>query len=394
MVTTSLILDTRKGEQIYPLKLRLTYKRKTAYISMNLKLTQEQWDGFKVIRHPRAQMLNNQLLACKAKIDNQIYNWKEEGLLAGKEAKDIKAMLEYEEDSGENNFPAYWKKAVARRTEKNQKFYNTAWNTIIAYDPRPSFEKIDLDWLIGFDRWMSKTMQANTRSIRMRCLRAVINDAINDEIITHYPFRKFKIKQEATRKKALSLEQLHTLRDWEVEEYQERYRDLFMLMVLMRGINIGDLCLLKKNNLIDGRIEYKRQKTHKVYSIKIEPEIQELIDRYSGHGEYLLNVMDSYREYSDFISRMNKGLKEIGEVKYKKQGKKEKAPFFPGLSTNWARHTFATIALNECELPRDMISDLLGHSEGLDVTNIYIKQDLIKMDAAARKVIDKVMYGK
>jgi integrase len=392
MVTTAFFLDGRKGVAPYPLKLRLTYARKSAYLSMNMKLELNQWDGARVIRHPRAQMLNNQLLARKAEIDNKIYQWHVNGELVGKEVGTIKAMLEVEDVN--TDFLAYWQKAVARRTEKTQKVYKQALNSITGYDPRPSFDKIDIDWLIGFDRWMTKIMpSANTRSICMRCLRAVFNDALDDEVITYYPFRKYKIKQEPTRKKALTLEAVQTLLNWEVEEYQERYRDLFILMILMRGINIGDLCLLKWENVIDGRIEYRRQKTLKDYSIKIEPEMQEIMDRYRGK-KYLLNVLDSYTSYENFKSRMNKGLKDVGEVKHLKQGRKKKKPLFPKLSTNWARHTFATIALNECGLPRDMISDLLGHSEGLDVTNIYIKKDLEKMDAAARKVIDKVMYGK
>jgi integrase len=392
MATTKFFLDKRKGEGPFTLKLRITHKGYSAYLITGYKLEPEQWDGSKVLKHPAAKMLNNQLAMMKAEKDNQLYEWESSGALKNKSVTDIKAMLEGV-DKGDD-FLGYWGKAVARRSEKTQKVYEQALKKIIKYDPSPAFEKINIDWLIGFDRWMSGTMpSANSRSVLMRCLRAVFNDALNDEIITHYPFRKFRIKQEPTRKKALTLEEVRTLIEWEVEEYQERYRDIFILMILMRGINIGDLCLLTKSNVIDGRIEYKRQKTHKAYSIKIEPEMQEIFDRYPGK-RCLLNVMDDYDNYEHFKARMNKALKNIGYVKHLKQGRKEVKALFPELSTNWARHTFATLALNECELPRDMISDLLGHSEGLDVTNIYIKKDLEKMDAAARKVIDKVMYGK
>lgn len=392
MATTKFFLDTRKGEGPFTLKLRITHKERSAYLITGYKLEPEQWDGFKVQKHPAAKMMNNQLAMMKVEKDNLLYEWESNGVLRNKSVKEIKYMLE--SDGADDDFLAYWKKAASRRGKKTQGVYDQALKKIIKYDPSPAFEKINIDWLIGFDRWMSRTMpSANSRSVLMRCLRAVFNDALNDEIITHYPFRKFKIKQEPTRKKALTLEEVRTLMEWGVEEYQERYRDLFILMILMRGINIGDLCLLTKSNVIDGRIEYKRQKTHKAYSIKIEPEMQEIFDRYPGK-RCLLNVMDDYENYEYFKARMNKALKNIGYVKHLKQGRKEVKSLFPELSTNWARHTFATLALNECELPRDMISDLLGHSEGLDVTNIYIKKDLAKMDAAARKVIDKILYDK
>ena len=144
---------------------------------------------------------------------------------------------------------------------------------------------------------------------------------------------------------------------------------------------------------MDGRIIYHRRKTHKTYSIKIEPEIRALLEKYKGE-KYLLNIMDTYTHYEDFKKRLNLALKRFGDTTYGKYGRKSVASLWPGISTNWARHTFATIARNECEISDELISDLMGHSKGLEVTNIYIKKDIDKMDAAARKVIDKVMYGK
>lgn len=392
MVTTKLFLDTRKGEGLYPLKLRLTYKRKTAYIVLNIKLEKHQWDGIRVVKHPRALLLNNQIATRKAEIDNQLYQWATDGELAGRDVTTIKTMLE--RDADEVDFLTYWRKAVARRTPHTQKVYEAALSILLEYDARPAFDKIDLDWLIGFDNFMARTLKTNTRSIRMRCLRAVLNDAMDDEVISRYPFRKFKIKQEETPKKALSLEDMHKLMAYPVEDaYEDRYKDIFLLMVLMRGINIGDLCLLKHSDMVDGRIIYHRRKTHKTYSIKVEPEIRALLEKYKGE-KYLLNIMDTYMHYEDFKKRLNLALKRFGDTTYGKYGRKSVTSLWPGISTNWARHTFATIARNECEISDELISDLMGHSKGLEVTNIYIKKDIDKMDTAARKVIDKVMYGK
>ena len=72
------------------------------------------------------------------------------------------------------------------------------------YDKHAAFDKIDKDWLYGFDEFLSKTMVLNTRSIIMRTLRAVFNDALDDEVTTNYPFRKFKIKEEPTKTRSLS----------------------------------------------------------------------------------------------------------------------------------------------------------------------------------------------
>ena len=193
--------------------------------------------------------------------------------------------------------------------------------------------------------------------------------------------------------RSLTVEQLRILRDYPCEDYQEKYRDMFMLMFYLVGINAVDLFLAKKTDIVNGRLEYKRAKTGKLYSIKIEPEAQEIIDKYSGNEEngYLLNVMDSYSNYKDFLHRMGVGLKQIGEMERKGQGgKKDRSPLFPDLSSYWSRHTWATIAAS-LDIPKEIIAHALGHSwADSTTTDIYIKFNEKKVDDANRKVIDYV----
>lgn len=271
--------------------------------------------------------------------------------------------------------------------------YETTRNKLLAFDPNCTFETMDRKWLVSFENWMSESgMKINAYAIHMRNIRAIFNYAIDEEITALYPFRKFKIKKEETKKRSLTVDQIRILKDYPCEDYEERYRDLFMLSFYLIGINIGDMLLLKHENLVNGRIEYYRQKTGKLYSVKIEPEAQDIIDRYKGM-EYLLNVMDEYTNYKDFISRINKALKNIGPFERKGLGgKKIRQPLFPDLSTYWARHTWATMAA-ELEVPKETISAGLGHEIGSDVTSIYIKFDQRKVDVANRKVIDYV-FGK
>ena len=62
-------------------------------------------------------------------------------------------------------------------------------------------------------------------------------------------------------------------------------------------------------------------------------------------------------------------------------------PIIPGITSYWARHTWATMAY-ELDLPIDVVSQALGHSMGNRTTLIYIKQDIRKVDKANRAVID------
>ena len=236
---------------------------------------------------------------------------------------------------------------------------------------------------------MAKSMKINAYAIHFRNIRAVFNYAINEEITPLYPFRKFRIKKEETRKRSLTIEQLVMLRDYPCEEYQKKYRDMFMLMFYLIGINAADLFNAKPNSLNHGRIEYKRAKTGKLYSIKVEPEAMKIIEQYKGNN-YLLSICDDYQNYKDFLHRMGNSLKQIGETERKGLGgKKIRKPLFPDLSSYWSRHTWATIAA-ELDIPKETISAALGHNIGSAVTSIYINFDYKKVDDANRKVIDYV----
>ena len=67
-------------------------------------------------------------------------------------------------------------------------------------------------------------------------------------------------------------------------------------------------------------------------------------------------------------------------------------PKFPGISSYWSRHTWATIAAS-LDIPKETIAAALGHG-GNTVTDIYIAFDQRKVDEANRKVIDHVFSGK
>ena len=262
-------------------------------------------------------------------------------------------------------------------------------NRIFAFDKYCTFDTMNKDWLMRFEQWMKEGgMKTNAYAIHLRNIRAVFNYAIDEEYTTLYPFRRFTIKKEETRKRNLTVEQLRTLRDYPCEEYQKKYRDIFLLMFYLIGINAADLFLARKKDVVNGRLEYKRAKTGKLYSILIQPEAQAIIDRYAGTGEYLLNVMDDYANYKDFLHRMNLGLRQIGEMKRSgRGGKKERQPLFPDISSYWSRHTWATLA-SQLDTPKDVISEALGHEYGSSTTSIYINFNREKVDQANRKVID------
>lgn len=272
------------------------------------------------------------------------------------------------------------------------KTFTNARSKIKEYREPLSFDTFNVGWLTRFNAWLlDKGYAINYISIIMRCIRKVNNYCIDCEYTDVYPFRRFQIRQEDTVKRNLTRKQLAVLRDYPVEEHQRKYRDCFMLSFYLIGMNLADIFDLKKENVVNGRIQYRRAKTSTLYNIKIEPEAQAIIDANKG-TEHLLSWADEWK-HNNFLWRMNRELQKIGpwERKPGRGGKKEFSPLFPGLSTYWARHTWATVA-SELGIPIDVIGRALGHSDQSHaVTNIYVDFDLKKIDKANRKVLDSLI---
>ncbi len=396
MATVKFYLDKRrqKKDGTYPIKLNV-FHNKQIMIATQLSASEKEWNGNEY--SVRAQNYKPRNIVARGiinKAETVIFTLEQQEKLKSTTDKALKKLIEDAISSKVENqktFLYYLDEFVSKKTNQGTKsIYTTTRNKIEEYDSHCTFESMDKSWLENFEAWMAKTMKVNAYAIHLRNIRSVFNYAIDEEYTTLYPFRRFSIKKEETRKRSLTAEQLRLLRDYPCEEYQIRYRDMFMLMFYLIGVNAADLFNAKHSALVNGRFEYKRAKTGKLYSIKVEPEAQAIIEKYKGK-DYLLNIMDEYGNYKDFLHRMGIGLKQIGETERKGLGgKKSRNPLFPDLSSYWARHTWATVAA-ELDVPKEVIAHALGHSwANSTTTDIYIRFDMKKVDGANRKVIDFV----
>lgn len=258
------------------------------------------------------------------------------------------------------------------------------------FDASAGFD-IDEDWLDRFSTYLiNNGIKTNGVGLHLRNIRTIFNYARKKRLTKEYPFLDYQIKVERKTIRNMTVEQVREFKDYPCEAWQVEYRDMFMLMVYLAGVNVGDLLLCK--GLVNGRLEYSRQKTNHPMSIYVCTQAQEIIDKYKGEN-WLLCPMDRYKDYHGYMHKMNDGLKKIGklEIVKDKVGKMRKhqiTPFFEGLSTYVARYTFASIAA-ECGIERDIIAACLGHSWS-DVTSHYIAYAQKKMDEAIIKVADYI----
>jgi integrase len=216
------------------------------------------------------------------------------------------------------------------------------------------------------------------------------NDEDKDEIrILHYPFRKYKLKpRPENEKRNLQKDQLLKIRDVTDEKLAlDRAifaRDVFMLSFYLVGMNFADLYELDKYK--DGRVSYNRKKTkgrrqdQAFISIKVEPEAEPLLYKYRDKtGQRVFDFHTRYVDSHIFSSNVNKGLKIVATA----------CDLDEKLSTYYARHSWATIARNDCDISKDDIDLALNHvDQGLKMADAYIKKDWSRIDSANRAVLD------
>lgn len=401
MATTKFYLDTRavKYGEAAPLKLKITKNRQGAYIYLDVKVLPSQWDKEhgRVKDNPNKTAINAYLQSQKQRVDNLLFRLTTEGKLTKMTAVQIKntivGMLNPSED-GSLFMVRFRQYTLTRKKKRTREIYEATMKRLQQFDSKVgtlSFEQITKDWLTRFDLFLTDFEPSqNTRSIHFRNIRAVFNDAIDNDVTSYYPFRKFMVRPVPTAKRAYSVERLRELFSYPVLPHQRKYVDLFKLVFYLIGINLVDLC--DGLEVVDGRVVYQRSKTYRMYNIKVEPEAQEIIDRYRGTRQ-LLSISERYKDAHTFTSSVNRALKQIGTREHViVNGRKTLVyhPAFPGLSVYVARHTWATIA-DSIGIPRETITAALGHSYGNKTTAIYINSDYRKVDEANRKVIDYVL---
>lgn len=401
MATTKFYLDTRRNsEMTHALRISICHRTKTAAYPVGVKLAKDQWDPVAkvIVNHPQAKYWNNFISRRKVEVDTLILKLEDSDpqKLAEMSAVEIRdyvtsLLSPVSEGSREkkikedpNTFLKWYDRFMKRKDGRTKEIYEATRRRLIAWLgseeklAEVKFEDIKIVWLEEFEDFLSLTAGANANAIHFRNIRTVVNYAIDNEVTTYYAFRRFKIKTEATRKRNFDVETLRRIfRHQCAEEWQVKYLDFFKLSFMLIGINVIDLCGLKK--ITQGRVEYIRAKTHRPYSIKVEPEAKEIIDRYPG-TESLVNFTDSYANYRHFYNNLCAGLNEIKE----QLGLEE-------LTTYWARHSWATLA-RKLKISKDTIAHALGHG-GHTVTDIYIEEDMQEVDEANRKVLDYVLYG-
>ena len=397
MAQSTLKLDTRRAlkDGTFPVKISVGFGTRL-YIATDVAVRREDWEvgkdkreTGKVVGRKDAKQLNQALEAQLLRVTSRALRLRQDGRLAKLSPERLHLLLtapdmnEVPEEDTRLSFYRVADMCIATKDGRTREVYLHTLQKVRAFAGETLYlEDIDRVWLHRFQE--SVGGKVNSRAIHLRNLRHICNFALDEELTDRYPFRKFKIRTEETRKKALTVEQLRAFLRADLGPREREHRDVFLLMFYFRGINVGDLAALTGEDVVDGRVEYRRSKTGQLFSIKLEPEMLEILERWKGE-RHLLRCFDRYADHHDYNRRLREALRRIKGP--------DGEPVEPDVSSNWARHTWATLCA-ELDVPDPTITLGMGHATaGHRTTAIYIKRDRSKVDEANRKVIDH-LWGK
>ena len=267
--------------------------------------------------------------------------------------------------------------------------YRASYRLLLNYQnglPLP-LKLLTVRWVERYERWLrARGVATNTVIFHLRNLRAVYNRAVKKRLVpaSHpSPFSQLHVRQTVTRKRALSRANLKRILTADLSSRHPKYalaRDIFMFSFFTRGMSFVDMSYLRASNIRDGILTYVRRKTGQMLSMRIEPPLQRIIDRYRTASPYLLPILardDSYKNYRQQQRELNKFIRKIGDL----LGFSEPLTFYV------ARHSWATLA-RDCGTPLTVISAGMGHTSER-TTRIYLAQlDHNIIDRANRKIID------
>ncbi len=363
-----------------PIMIRVCKDGKKKYKSLGVSVNPKFWNFEKNTLKPNCpnfDYLNRIIIDNASKLSEEIVKLKSE-------RKDFTAstLIEGNEQrvkprTVNDLFLAY----IKQLSDENRRGYmlsvKQVYNSLLAFNTHLDiyFHDIDNDFLKRYEIWLRKKgLAENTIGIRFRTLRAIYNYAIESDAakIEYYPFKKYKVAklQEETAKRSLSKGDIERILNFKSSNRYMRFPiDIFAFTFYCGGINFIDIANLTVDNIIEGKLIYKRHKTSKLIKIPLQPQAIELINKYhSKENKYLFPILSDFHKTEiqkanrihKVITNVNKRLKEIGTA----------LGLSLTLTTYVARHSQATV-MKRAGVSTAVIREIMGHSSER-ITQIYL----------------------
>lgn len=252
------------------------------------------------------------------------------------------------------------------------------------------WKEFDADLLVSYEAYLKETgVSMNTISFYNRILRAVYNRAVEKGLTTqNHPFKSVYTGIGKTARRGLSLKEIRSIRQMDLSSAPllDYARDMFLFSFYTRGMSFIDMAYLKKDDLKNGMITYRRKKTGQLLWVRWEKYMQDILDKYPVMpcSPYLLPIIrekgtKERKQYINALHLINRKLKFIREMS------RTSIP----LSMYVARHSWASVAKSK-NIPLSVISEGMGH-DSENTTLIYLTSlDTSIIDEANRLILNSI----
>ncbi len=245
------------------------------------------------------------------------------------------------------------------------------------------WEKVDFGFLNNFEHYFKAVRKCNHNSTMkyIKNLGKVIRLALGEGYLNLNPFDKFKLSYETVTRVFLSQEEVDQIIDMDLKLPRlDKVRDLFVFCI-HTGISFCDVIELRMDHIYEDKkgtkwIKNKRLKTSVEFMVPVLPIVQKIIDKYTNHPE-----------------RQEKGcvIPEISNQNYNGYLKEvaDKCGINKNITSHIARHTFATTITLNNDVPLEVVSKMLGHTD-TKTTQIYAKMQ----EKAIKSGMGKLLKGR
>lgn len=404
MATFKACVKAKRKDGFYPVYIRVIHHKKVAYIPTDKMVNDKGLSKSGEIEDPYVMQFCTNRIVEYMEILNRVdtEHWT---------VKDITDYLK----SGYNDicFSDYARKHIDRMIDKGEQ--RNARNYELALQHMERFAgttKVMFSHLTSnfVNRWI-ESMEQTHRAKEMYpiCMRQVfkaaqveMNDYDNGIIrIKTNPWVKVKIpKADRTEKLAITPEACRAFFSFPLPDSKMKYplmelgRDVAMMVLCLAGINTVDLFNLRKEDYHGGIIHYQRAKTKKFRAdgaymeMRVPPIILPLFEKYANMDEkddHLFVFFQRHTTNDSFSANVNGGIRQVCEA----MGMSKDEDY----SSYTFRHTWGTVAQNDCGASISEVAFAMNHSSGHKVTRGYIKLDFTPAWELNEKVVDFIFFS-
>ena len=387
--------DRQRPDKTWNVVIRFTHTRKVRYISTTMYVTRKDITAsFKIKNANVLDRCNELIKTYRERISELNLEFNDIDI------DTIVSYLKQKKDKRGISFTDFANKWIYSSTIKGIKNYKTALNALYAFVGRDNIlcEEINVKTMKAFenalkDRQRAQSLYPNCIKTIFNAAREYYNDEDNDIIRIKHSLDKYKpVEQSIAEKRALDVETIRRIfalpyDNIKVKGKSSRYDlalDCFRLSFCLMGMNSADLYYadrLEDNTIIYDRMKTKDRRRDKAeIQVKITDYIKPLVEKYKGK-ERVFNFSERFTTMDSFNRAINIGLKEVG-----KELGIDKLQFYA------ARHSMATIAVNDVKISKYIVNDMLNHTDqSLRITELYIKKDFNIINEANVKLLDYVL---